>query len=161
MISKIKVSVEYEDLSYVVEGDPEYVVRNILNWIYDILPEIDLARKLMFKVDYQKLIEILSKYAYASENGEVIFKEDSEQKLSLSNKILIALGLANLLYHLGEHGVNGILLQSLSKYLSSSSKTISSRLSELYSSGYVDKEKTEEGVLYRITLKGILKLLNM
>ena len=148
-------------MSYVVEGDPDYVVKNILNWIYNILPEIDLARKLMLKIDYQKLVNILSKYAYVSENNEVIFKEDSEQKLSLSNKILISLGLANLLHHLGKHDVNGLLLQNLSKYLSSSNKTISSRLSELYSSGYVEKEKTEDGVLYRITLKGILKLLNM
>lgn len=161
MTPKIRVSIEYEGLNYVVEGDPEYVVRNVLDWIYNSLPQIDLARRLMLNVDYQKLSEVLSRYVYISREGEVVFKENSEQRFSQSNKILIALGLANLLYHIGKRDVNGYLLQELSKYLSSSSKTVSSRLSELYSLGYVDKEKTEKGVLYRITLKGILKLLNL
>lgn len=144
-----------------VEGDPEYVVRNILSWIYKVIPGIDLARKLMVSIDYQRLIEALSKYICVSNKNEIIFKEKPVQKLSLSNKILIVLGTANLLYHLDKRDVDGLLLQNLSKHLSSSSKTVSSRLSELYSSGYVDKEKTEKGVLYKITLKGILKLLNL
>ena len=152
---------KYENLSYEIEGEPEYVMRNVLDWIYNILPEINLAKKLLFRVDYQKLADILSKYAFVSSEGEIIIKEDIDQKLSLSNKILIALGLANLLYHIGKCNVNGFLIQTLSKYLSSTNKTVSSRLSELYSSGYVDKEKTNEGILYKITLKGILKLLNM
>ena len=136
-------------------------MKNILSWVYNILPEIDLAKKLLFKVDYQKLADTLSKYAYVSNDGEIIIKENTDQKLSLSNKILIALGLANLLYHISKYNADGLLLQTLSKYLSSPSKTVSSRLSELYSSGYVEKEKTDEGVLYKITLKGILKLLSM
>ena len=158
---KIKVKVVLDDMEYTAEGDPESVLRNVLQWVYRVMPEIDLARRLMVDIDYMKLSDVLSKYVMTSEEGDIIFKEDVPQRLSLSNKILIALGLSKLLYQLGKREEDGIYLHELAKYVVSSTKTVSSRLSELYSTGHVEKNKMEDGVLYRITIKGLLKLLSL
>jgi|Deesub1362A_J573_1020465.scaffolds.fasta_scaffold00001_485 DNA-binding transcriptional ArsR family regulator len=158
---KIKVTVVLDGMEYTVEGDPESVLRNVLQWVYKIMPEVDLARRLMVDIDYMRLSDVLSKYVMTSEEGDIIFKEDIPQRLSLSNKILIALGLSKLLYQLGKRDEDGIYLHELAKYVVSSTKTVSSRLSELYSTGYVEKNKMEDGVLYRITIKGLLRLLSM
>ncbi len=160
-MSKIKVTVVFKDLEYIAEGDPESVLRSVLQWVYKVVPGVDLARKLTVDIDYMRLSEVLSRYVLASPDGEIIFKEDLPQRLSLSNKILLALGLSKLLFQLGKSETDGIYLHDLAKYVVSSTKTVSSRLSELFSTGYVEKDKMDEGVLYRITIKGLLKLLSM
>lgn len=161
MMSRIKVKVLFNDLEYTAEGEPEDVLRSVFQWIYSVLPEVDLAKRLMVDIDYVRLSEILARYVMASKEGEIIFREDLPQRLSLSNKILLALGLSKLLFQLGKRDINGIYLHDLAKYVVSSTKTVSSRLSELFSSGYVEKDKLEDGVLYRITIKGLLKILSM
>jgi DNA-binding transcriptional ArsR family regulator len=160
-MSKIKVRVVFEDLEYNAEGDPDSVLRSVLKWVYEVIPGVDLARKLMIDIDYVKLSEVLSRYVSITSDGSIIFKEDVPKRLSLSNKILLALGVSKLIYQLGKKDLDGIYLGELAKCVISSSKTVSSRLSELFSSGYVEKDRLEGGVLYRITVKGLLKILSM
>ena len=161
MMNKVVVKVSYKDMEYVVEGDPEDVIRNIIKWLEGVIPTLDIAERLTVDVDYVKLSDILSKYKMVSRDGDIIYREDVPRKLSLSNKILLTLGTTKLLYNLGKRSIEGIYLHELSKNIGASSKTVSSRLSELYSSGYVDKDRTDEGILYKITIKGLLRILSM
>ncbi len=155
----IKVNVRYKDIEFSAEGAPEHVMKSLLEWIRKYLPEIDVASKLRVDIDYIKLSEIIGKYAGYTDNGEIILKEEAS-KLSMSLRILIILAMANILYKLGLRASPELTIHEISYNIPTTLKTISSRLSELKSEGLIKKRKTDKGVVYWISIKGILKILN-
>jgi DNA-binding transcriptional ArsR family regulator len=159
-MKKVRVNISYGDLEYSVEGEVEDVIRSVITWLEKVVPAFDVASKLVIDIDYVKLSDVISRFLMISKDGDIIFKDLGSKKLSLSNKVLLSLSAAKLLHVWGKRNVDGFYLYELSKNIGASSKTISSRLSELYASGYVEKSRVEDGVLYYITIKGILKVLS-
>lgn len=159
---KIKVTVEYGDLSYSVEGDLDTVFNSLIKWFNEVIPYYELARNLYVTIDHIKLADILTRYLRLStDNKEIIFNEEQSQRLPLSNKILLTLGFIHLLHLLNKRDTGSATLKEISKIVVAPAKTVSSRLSELSLLGYVERDKDERGVTYRITVKGLLKLVKL
>lgn len=158
---KIHAKIVYKNLVYEVSGGPEDVVKAIIKWLSTVLPGFDLFSKLSVDIDYVKLAESISKYVMVSDVGEIIFRESLPKRLSLSNKILITLGVAKLVSVAGKKDSPSLSLKELTRILGKPSKTVSSRLSELYYDGYVKRIKGGGGVYYEITVKGLIKLIDV
>lgn len=158
---KIHAKITYKDLVYEVSGGPEEVIRAVIKWLSNVLPAFDLFSKISIDIDYVRLTESLSRYVMVSSDGEIIFRENMPKRLSLSNKILITLGVAKLTHVAGKVDTPSLSLRELTRILGKPSKTVSSRLSELHYDGYVKRIKEGGGVYYEITVKGLIKLMNI
>ncbi len=161
MTDKISARIVYGDLVYEVSGSAEEVIKSVLKWMSTVIPSFDLFRSLSVDIDYVRLSESLSKYVMISGEGDIIFKEEPPKKLSLGNRVLIALGVAKLSNVAGRRDAPSLTLRELTVILGKPSKTISSRLSELHYDGYVRRIKMGGTVHYEITVKGLLKLMNI
>lgn len=160
-MNKISVRIKYGDIVYEVEGSTEEVLTDIIRWINNIIPTFNLAKRLLIDIDYQKLIESISKYGGLTSDGDILIYSEHNKSLSLSNKILILLSLRHIQYKFGYVDEEALPLNMIARKLSSSNKTTSSRLSELYSQGYVSKDRRNGSVAYKITMKGLLKVLSL
>lgn len=158
-MESIYVKIRYKDMEIELEGSMEEVYQEIRKWFMRYLPSIEIAEKLLLDIDFHKLAKQLSNYVYITNEGDVILR-DSSNELSLHNKILIVLSSLRLLEYLGKRPSSHITLDDLSKIVVSTTKTISSRLSELRSMGYVERNRENKNVVYKITLRGLLYLQN-
>ncbi len=150
----IKVDIKYRDLEVSFEGEVNEVYRQVIKWFNKILPAIDIAEKLILDIDFERLASKLGKYIYISRDGEVVLKPSSD-KLSLHNKLLLILAMFKLLEFIGKRS-SSATLSELSHLLNTSAKTISSRLSELKSMGYIERIRENKNVKYKISLRGLL-----
>lgn len=152
---KIKATIKYNDNIVEFEGDPESVLESILSFFSKVIPTFKLAREIMYSIDTKDLVNMLKPYVIVSEKGDIILTESGES-LSMSNKILSVLIAAKLLKITGLRKTDFLTLYEISSLISASPKSTSSRLSELYAKGYVEKGRDEEGVKYKVSLKGII-----
>ena len=155
----IYVKIKYKDIEAEFSGKPDEIYEAITRWIINFIPSLDIAGKLVYDIDFKKLADMLSNYVSITRNGDVILKE-STSNLSLHNKILLVLSTLRLLEFLGKREKPSIPLDDLSKIITSTPKTTSSRLSELRNLGYVERERENRSVVYKITIKGLLYIQN-
>jgi len=151
----LKMRIEYDGKVFEFEGDIDELYKEVILFFNKIIPTYKLASEILVNIDINDLVNIIKPYLQISKDGDMIFTESGEA-LSMSNKIITLLIGAKLLNLLGIRRGDSLSLQELSKYLSSTTKSASSRLSELYSKGFVEKYKDDEGVKYKVTLKGIV-----
>jgi len=150
----IKVDIKYRDLEVSLEGEVDEVYRQVIKWFNKILPAIDIAEKLILDIDFERLASKLEKYINISRDGEIVLKPLSD-KFSLHNKLLLILAMFKLLEFIGKRP-SSVTLSELSHLLNASAKTISSRLSELKSMGYIERIRENKNVKYKISLRGLL-----
>jgi hypothetical protein len=151
----IKVKLELEGHFYEFEGELEDVIRAINKVFSEIYPGYNLAKRIVINIDINDLIDMLKPFLHITEAGHIIFTPTGEG-LSISNKIMAALIAARLMKLSNIRTDDYMSLSELSYIVASSTKSASSRLSELYSKGYIEKMRGDDGVRYRVSLKGIL-----
>lgn len=151
----VKVTIKYDGNIVEFEGNPLSVLESVISFFSKVIPTFKLAQEIMYNVDTKDLINMLRPYVMISENGDIILT-DSGESLSMSNKILSVLIAAKLLKITGLRNTDFLTLNEISSLISASPKSTSSRLSELYAKGYVEKGRDEEGVKYKVSLKGII-----
>jgi CTP-dependent riboflavin kinase len=153
--NSLKVKLELEGQTYEFEGELDDVITAINKVISKIYPSYNLAKSIMINIDVKDLIEMVKPFLMITEDGDVVFTSMGE-KLSIINKIMAVLIAARLMTLSNIRNDDYMSLSELSYIVASSSKSTSSRLSELFSRGYIEKKRGDEGVKYRVSLKGIL-----
>jgi len=153
----IYVKIRYKDLEAIFEGDLDSVYREVLRWFNKYIPALDIAQKLIIDIDYSKLADLLSRYIFFTREGDIILRDEAD-KFSQHNKILLVLSGAKLLEFTGKRESSGVSLEELSRILRSSTKSLSSRLSELKNIGYINKDRRNKNVVYSISIKGLIDL---
>jgi len=153
----IYVKIRYKDVEATFEGDIDSVYKEILRWFNKYIPALDIAQKLIIDIDYSKLADLLSRYIFFTREGDIILRDEAD-KFSQHNKILLVLSSAKLLEFTGKRESSGVSLEELSRILRSSTKSLSSRLSELKNIGYVNKDRRNKNVVYSISIKGLIDL---
>ncbi|RLG59538.1 hypothetical protein DRN86_04085 [Candidatus Geothermarchaeota archaeon] len=151
----IRVKIEWEGEIFEFEGKPEEILLEIERFISKFIPTLSIAKKLQISLDLRDIAEIISPIIRIS-GGEIIFAKDVP-KMSLSDKILAVLTAKKLLYLMGETKEDSLTLKEISELTSSSRKSSSSRLSELYSQRMVEKTKVGK-VRYKVSINGIIHL---
>lgn len=155
----LEVKIRYRDLEVEFRGDPRDVSRKIFEWLNSNIPGFDIAVNLFKDPDYLELSEKISKYIKSTNSGDIYLLDESSS-LSMHLKILISLSFMKILYVAGYRTSDASTLGELSRILSSSQKSVSSRLSELRNQGYIDKMRENKHTKYRINVRGLLYIMN-
>lgn len=150
----LKIIIKYDKQVIEFEGEPKEVLQAIISFIEKILPTYKIAKEIIYNIDTEDLIKIIKPYVLISESGDIILTDQGDT-LSISNKILTVLIATKLMYLLKIRKNDFLTLNEIAILVSASPKSTSSRLSELYNKGYIEKYRGDEGVKYRISLKGI------
>jgi len=156
---ELEVYLRYGDLEAEFKGDPETVRNEVIRWLDKVVPGFLLATNVLIEPDYRSLAEKLSRYVNATRSGDIILLNESSA-LSMQMRVLATLGMAKILYLSELREDESMTLEELSSIVVSTPKSVSSRLSELRSNGLVEKVVRSKPVKYRITLSGLLHLLD-
>ena len=158
-MNNLEVKIKYKDLEVEFKGDPKTVSQKVFEWMNKNIPGFDIASKLFHEPDYLELSELISEYVKSTNTGD-IFLIGKSSSLSMHLKILIVLSLLRILADAGFRDTDATSLEELSRILASSQKSVSSRLSELRSQGYVEKMRESKHTKYKITVRGLLYIMN-
>jgi len=150
---KITVHVKYRDVEQTFVGNVDDVWVSVNRFFSQMIPALDIARKVTLTVDLAKLIEDFKDViAVAPEGPELLIPK---QKLTDSETLQLYLLAAYIGYRLGKLTRETMTKEELQTKLGKTPKTTSARLSELIGEGNV--VKTEEGN-YRIATIALKKL---
>ena len=149
----VNVVVTYGETKVEFKGAPETVMESLLRFLAKEIPNIDLAKKISLNYQASELIDTYSDFVKITPEGPRVITEGKK----LSDKELIALQLVacKIANELGKTDSADISAQDLQASTALNPKSVSSRLSELIKSSYVQKENDDRGVQYRITTQGI------
>ncbi len=150
----MSVKIEWRGEKFEFTGDPQSVARQVERFLFRTLPEMTLAKKLLVSLDAKDLAEIVSPLIKITKENRII-TTFPKKTISVSDRILIILIGQKFLYLSGLTEDDKLVLREISDVVFASTKSTSSRLSELYSKGLVEKEKNEE-VKYKVSIQGIL-----
>jgi len=146
--NKLKVSVEFGELTGNFEGTPDEVVRALLTSITNIYPSLELAKKLVFQPDLSKLANSLVGLVKFAPEGLLFLIND----VPAEDAIIVSLVGSYLGYRLGKIDSDTYSAKDLAKITGKALKTISNQLACVIDDGLV--ERVERGQ-YRITSLGI------
>ena len=158
-MDELEIKIKYGDLEAVFKGPPSTVAKEVLKWVNEHIPGFIIASKLFHEPDYVELSDIISGYVKTTSEGRIYLTE-SARKFSMHIKILLVLSLIKILNYTGYREDDLATLEELASILISTQKSVSSRLSELKSYGYIEKLKEGKQTKYRITIRGLLYLVN-
>ena len=151
--NNITVQIIYKDVEKTFSGSLEEVWLCINKFFSEFLPSFEIARKLMLKVDLQKLIkDCESIIAFAQECPHLLISRD---KLTDNETLALQLLASYIGYKLGILESDAVSKEELQAKLGKSSKIASTRLGEL-----VKREiaaKTNDGK-YKISTFGVVQM---
>ena len=153
--NNITIQIKYRDVEETFSGSLEEVWLCVNEFFSEFIPSFEIARKLMLKVDLQKLVEDCENIiAFTDEGPQLLVSRD---KLTDNETLALQL-LANYIGHrLGIMESDVVSREELQAKLGKSSKIASTRLGELIKREIATK--TNDGK-YRITSFGIMQMQN-
>lgn len=155
----LHVVVTYGDLKTEFSGTPEAVLFSLTNFLSKQIPGLDLASKIAVSYSVTELINLFADVVRMTPEGPRVWK--GEQKLSDKDVVALQLVATRIGKETGRSSTSGLTLSELEAATGINAKSISSRLSELYKPGFVEREDTDRGVEYRVTTQGVNWLSNV
>lgn len=149
----ITVQIKYQDVEQTFAGNVNDVWISINRFFSEMIPALEVARKVVLTVDLEKLIDDCKNIiAVAPESPTLLV---SKQKLTDGETLALYLLAAYIGNRLGLLNIDTLSKEELQAGLGKSAKITSTRLGELCREGLATK--TEEGN-YKITTIGIKRL---
>ena len=145
MIAHIK----YQNFDQTFTGDPDQVLISINRFFSEMVPSLNILKRILLTVDLETLIEDCKSLIAIAPEGPVLLV--SRNKLTDNETLTLQLLSAYIDNKLG-HSKGGLTKEELQTGLGKSAKITSTRLGELIRDGYAIK--TEDGN-YKITTLGI------
>lgn len=155
----LNVTITYGDLKAEFSGDPKYVSSSINEFLAKHVRNIELASKITINYSLKELIEQFEDFIKITPEGPRVWRED--KKFSDKNTLGLQLIAAKINYELGKIKTPSLTLNEIKISTGLNPKSISSRMSEMLKSGYIEREQSEGGVSYNITTEGIYWLSQM
>ncbi|MEM2122391.1 MAG: hypothetical protein QXE79_02015 [Candidatus Bathyarchaeia archaeon] len=152
MKAKIRLQVEYENLKESFEGDVDEVFKALTQFLYRVYPNIEVASRLIWTPDLNRLMEKIPEYCRLTTEGDFILVKPLP---STEQSILLILTLAYLSHKLGKRSDEFIESQEISKTINKAEKTVRNTLTELTKTNTV--ERIDKG-RYKITSYGLRKV---
>jgi len=152
----LEVYAKYRDLELRFRGKPEEVVRVLLKFVQRILPAFDLASKITLTVDLEGLIENVEGIIAFTPEGPVV-TVSKERLGGDKGAIMLHLIKAYIGHRTGRLDKDTLASSEIKSLIGVKSSTVAARLSELVSSGWVERVGRGE---YRITTLGIKNFLD-
>jgi len=147
--SILKVTVELGELRHVVEGSPETVIEELVRFVSRVIPQYEVAARIMFAPDYAQLLDDLSLSIKVSGKGDILLEQAN---LPADRGVLFLLAGAHVAKRFGKRESEDATADEVARAVGKASKTIRNTLANLQKSGYV--ERITRGS-YRITTTGL------
>jgi|TARA_B100001971_G_scaffold19932_1_gene15482 predicted transcriptional regulator len=151
--NKLQVTITYGSSKTVFLGKPETVIVSINQFLSKQIPALNLAEKLTLNYSISELIDNFKEYIKLTEEGPRVWMQN--RKLSDKDTVCLQLITAKIGYMTGNLTSPSLTLQDIHNSTNLKTKSISSRLSEVTKSGYVERDNTDQGTKYKITTQGI------
>ena len=151
--NKLQVTITYGSSKTVFLGKPETVIVSINQFLSKQIPALNLAEKLTLNYSISELIDNFKEYIKLTEEGPRVWMQN--RKLSDKDTVCLQLITAKIGYMTGNLTSPSLTLQDIHNSTNLKTKSISSRLSEVIKSGYVERDNTDQGTKYKITTQGI------
>lgn len=146
----------YGETKVEFSGSPEVVTRSLLEFVSKVVPNMDLARVISVNYSLNDLIQMFREYVRVTPEGPRVWTQD--KKLSDRDVIMLQLVAARIASLSGKTVGDTMGVGDIETATGLYPKTISSRLSELTKSAYVERVDSEQGGKYRITTVGTNRL---
>lgn len=147
----LELHARYKDIEFRFRGKPDDVVKSFLRFIHEVLPAFDLASRLVLSVDLEDLIRNMEGIIAFTPEGPVV-TVSKERLGGERDAILVHLVKVYIGYRTGKLGKETLATNEIASLTGGKSSTVGARLSELVSSGWVERVGRGE---YRITTLGI------
>lgn len=151
---EVQVTFRSGDLEVEFKGYVDDVVRSLLKFLGEFYPTWDLASKLSLKVDLARALESMEEVVAVAPEGPVLVVDRS--RITDLESIWLAFAKAWVAYQLGLSDDYSLTGRDIQRETGVKPGTISARLSELASQGYLDKPRRGA---YRLTSLGLKKLI--
>jgi hypothetical protein len=148
----VTAHVKYRDVEQTFTGNANDVWVCLNRFFSEMIPALDLVRKITLSVDLDRLLDDLKGIVAVAPEGLELLA--SKQKLTDNETLLLNLLAAYIGYKIGKLEREWLTKEELQTKLGKSMKITSTRLGELTREGIV--LKTDEGN-YRITTKGVIQ----
>ncbi len=155
---KVTVTVSIGDVRVEFSGRADVVAAQVDEFLHKQIPTIDLAQKIYLSYSTQELVGKFSNLIKITPEGPRVWAADV--KLSDKEKVTLHLVASKLAHQVGKASFDSLLVSEIQSSMGLNPKSVSSRLSELVKSGYVERVQTEQGVRYKVTTQGISWLLD-
>jgi len=149
----IMVHIKYQDVEQTFTGNVNVVWVSVNRFFGEMIPALEVARKVVLTVDLEKLIDDCKNIIAVAHEGPSLLV--SKKKLTDSETLALHLLAAYIGNKLGLLNSDTLSKEELQARLGKSAKIMSTRLGELCREGLATK--TEEGN-YKITTIGIKNL---
>lgn len=149
----LNVTVSYGDVKVEFSGDPQAVLASVNSFLTKQIPALDLSYKITVNYSLNDLMEMFKDYVKITPEGPRVWR--GEHKLSDKDIVGLQLVAAKINCEAGKASTPYLSLDEVKSATAINPKSISSRISEMAKSGYVDKEAGEQGTRYKITTQGI------
>ena len=150
---KLSIIINYNQIKFEFEGNPNEVAIATTNFLLKNVPEIDLAHKISVNFSAKDLIDRFHKVIKITPEGPRVWTGE----IKMSDKDIVALQLVavKIGFETGNNSSDNTTIQEIQSVTGLKTKSLSSRISELLKSGYVLREKNDDGAKYKITTQGI------
>lgn len=155
---KVNVTITFGDIKVEFSGKAEVVAAQVDEFLHRQLPTIDLAKRIYLSYSTKDLVEKFEGLIKITPEGPKVWFEGG--KLSDKERIALQLVAVKIGYQTAKSQTDSLLANEIQSATGLNPKSVSSRLSELVKSGFVERVQTEQGVKYKITTQGISWLID-
>ena len=152
----VELSVRYKDMEVRFSGKPDEVIRSFLSFMSKVLPAYKLASDLTLTVDLERLLESVRGLIAFAPEGPVI-TVPREKMGGERDAIVLNLVKASVGYETGRLERDSLTTSEIVSLTGGKSRTVTARLSELTSLGWVERIGRGE---YRVTTLGVKSFLD-
>jgi len=147
---KIEVYIKYKDFEKKIVGNADEVLKELISFLTQIYPKLELAEKLSLTVDVNELITAFQGIIAVTPEGIVTLA--NVEALPDKELILFHLVKTKVSRLLGKSEKESLLISDILSSTKHSVGSIAGRLSELCSEGFVERVGKGE---YRVTTYGL------
>ena len=149
---QVKAQIDVNGMRYEASGSAEEVVSQIVQFLSQVVPTYDLARKLVYVPDIAGIADRISEFGKMTTTGQLLLTRND---LSAERAILVVLFMAHLAGKTGKRATDSLNIEEIATAVSKAPKTIRNSIIAGQKSGLI--ERAERGC-YRITAKGLMEL---
>lgn len=150
---KVTAHIKYKDVEQTFTGSVDDVWVSVNKFFSEMIPALEVARKVVLTVDFQSLIEGCKDIIAVAPEGAALLVPRA--KLTDSETLSLHLLATHIGYKLGLLDSDAVSKEELRVKLGKSGKITSTRLGELNREGWVTKTSEDN---YKITTIGIKSL---
>jgi hypothetical protein len=154
--SHLEVVIRYKDVETKFTGKPDSVIRGLLNYVSQVLPGYELVSGLALTVDLEDLLKSIKGLIAFTTEG-IVVTVPKEKLGGERDIILVHLVKSYVGFRTGRMEKDSLTMGDIKSLTGGKSGTVGARLSELRSSGWVERVGRGQ---YRITTLGVKSVLD-